>query len=163
MKMYVRKRTDQRYDTMLSLIDQSRTYFINIELYKKLLRCFWKSCEAYQNGQSYTQEIQSSLWIRQETIVSGTGLRRNPTFSLTKPVGSDLDFIGFLAARFRTGSHRKRSHRFLSNLTIGSYRIQPDLAVGKYQKKPDSGKNLSRFHRILVTDPPTGLRRKNSA
>jgi hypothetical protein len=58
MKMFVRKRTDQRYDTMLSLIDQSRTHFINIELYKKLFRRFWKSCEAYQNGQSYSDVLQ---------------------------------------------------------------------------------------------------------
>ena len=108
------------------------------------------------------QEIQSSLWIRPEKIVSGTGLRRNPTFSLTKPAGSDQDLIGFLAAGFQTGWHRKRSDRFLSNLTIGSYQIRPDFGLGKYRKEPDSGRNRSGFHRVLVPNPPSGLCRKSS-
>lgn len=53
MKAFIRKRTDQRYDTMLMLIDQSRAHFLEIRLYEKLFRRFWKSCEAYNDGQSY--------------------------------------------------------------------------------------------------------------
>ena len=53
MKTYVRKRTDQRYSTMLRLIEEARTHFVNIGLYKKLFRRFWKTCEACKDGQTY--------------------------------------------------------------------------------------------------------------
>ena len=38
MKRYVRQRTDQQYSTMLSLIEESRDHFVEIQLYKKLFR-----------------------------------------------------------------------------------------------------------------------------
>jgi hypothetical protein len=57
MKRFVRQRNDQQYDTMTSLIEQSREHFIDIQLYKKLYRRFWQSCEAYENGKSYSDVL----------------------------------------------------------------------------------------------------------
>ena len=58
MKRFVRERNDQQYDTMTSLIEQSRERFIRIELYKKLCRRFWDACEAYNNGSSYNDVLR---------------------------------------------------------------------------------------------------------
>ena len=48
-KCYIRKRTDQTFLRLLSLIDESRNHFTRIELYKKLLLRFWNCLEAYKN------------------------------------------------------------------------------------------------------------------
>ena len=52
MKRYVRQRTDQQYNTMLSLIEQSRDHFVEIQLYKKLFHRFWNACLSYKQEQS---------------------------------------------------------------------------------------------------------------
>ncbi|CAM4846024.1 unnamed protein product, partial [Rotaria magnacalcarata] len=49
MKRFVRQRNDQQYNTMVLLIEQSRDHFVNIDLYKKLFRRFWQTCEAYRD------------------------------------------------------------------------------------------------------------------
>jgi hypothetical protein len=61
MKRFVRQRNDQQYNTMVSLIDQSRKHFIDIELSKKLFRRFWDACEAYSAGKSYSDVLQKSI------------------------------------------------------------------------------------------------------
>ena len=58
MKRFVRERNDQQYDTMTSLIEQSRERFIRIELYKKLCRRVWNACEGYHNGSSYNDVLR---------------------------------------------------------------------------------------------------------
>lgn len=58
MKRYVRQRTNQQYNTMLILIEQSREHFVEIELYKKLFRRFWFACLAYKEGKSYQDVLK---------------------------------------------------------------------------------------------------------
>ena len=53
MKRYVRRRTDQQYNTMLLSTEQSRGHFVEIQLYKKLSHRFWNACLSYKQGQSY--------------------------------------------------------------------------------------------------------------
>jgi hypothetical protein len=84
-----------------------------------------------KNKQYIAQVIQSSLRILSEKMQSDIGLLRKPVFSLEKPVGSDLDFVGIFAAEFRTGLRRKRSDRFPSNPTVGYCRKRPNLMLGK--------------------------------
>ena len=56
--MFVRRKTDQTYHIMLKLIVESREYFLEKEIYLKLLRRFWMCLEAYKNGQSYTEVMK---------------------------------------------------------------------------------------------------------
>lgn len=58
MKRFVRQRNDQQYDTMVSLIEHSRQHFVHIELYKKLFRRFWQTCDGYQNGKTYQDVLK---------------------------------------------------------------------------------------------------------
>ncbi len=63
-------------------------------------------------SKKFTQVIQSSLRILSETMQYDIGLHRKPVFSLEKPVGSDLDFVGILrpnsAGKDPIGSRRVR-------------------------------------------------------
>jgi hypothetical protein len=70
MKRFVRQRSDQQYDSMVLLIDQSRKHFIDIQLYKKLFRRFWHACEAYRNGKSYNDVLKLffSNFCKEEAI-----------------------------------------------------------------------------------------------
>ncbi|CAF5016143.1 unnamed protein product, partial [Rotaria sp. Silwood1] len=54
-KMYVRRKTDQTYTTMLKLIVESRENFRDKEIHLKLFRRFWKCLLAYKDGQSYAK------------------------------------------------------------------------------------------------------------
>jgi transposase len=58
MKWNIRAHTDQRYQTMLNLIDESRTCFKQKELNKKLIRRFWRCLIAYQQGLSYIEVLR---------------------------------------------------------------------------------------------------------
>ncbi|CAF3360349.1 unnamed protein product, partial [Rotaria sp. Silwood2] len=57
-KQFVRSRTDQRFNTMIHLVAQSRKHFIEKQIYKKLFRRFWRCLYAYQSGQNYSQVLQ---------------------------------------------------------------------------------------------------------
>ncbi len=57
-KMYVRRKTDQTYNTMLKLIGESRENFRDKEIHLKLLRRFWKCLLAYRDGQSYAEVMK---------------------------------------------------------------------------------------------------------
>ena len=58
MKQFVRKRTDQRYDTMIRLIDESRMNFEKQQVHLKLFRRFWKCLQAYNRGKTYSEVLQ---------------------------------------------------------------------------------------------------------
>ena len=58
MKQFVRKRNDQKYDTMIRLIHESRINFEERQVYLKLFRRFWKCLEAYDEGKSYSEVLQ---------------------------------------------------------------------------------------------------------
>jgi hypothetical protein len=56
--MYVRRRTDQTYPTMLRLIAESREHFRREQIQLKLLRRFWRCLKAYKDDQTYAQVLQ---------------------------------------------------------------------------------------------------------
>jgi transposase len=58
MKRYVRQRNDQTFSTMLDLIPKSREDFKEKNLQLKLFRRFWRSLEAYNQGQSYSEVLK---------------------------------------------------------------------------------------------------------
>ncbi|CAF1395762.1 unnamed protein product [Didymodactylos carnosus] len=55
MKAYVRKHSEQSFGKMIELIDESRRYFEEKKLDRKLQRRFWKTLHAYDDGQDYKQ------------------------------------------------------------------------------------------------------------
>lgn len=57
-KLFVRRNTDQTYNTMLTLIVKSRENFREREIYLKLLRRFWWCLKAYDEGRSYTDVMK---------------------------------------------------------------------------------------------------------
>jgi hypothetical protein len=76
----VRSRTNQTHAKMCSLIRESREHFIDINLYIKLTRRFWRVLSAYKNGNSY-QEVNSTYFSwkskgnnKNHTIISNTNL-----------------------------------------------------------------------------------------
>ncbi|CAM4804123.1 unnamed protein product [Rotaria magnacalcarata] len=58
MKQFIRKRTDQKYHTMIKLMKESRTNFEQKEVHLKLFRRFWKCLEAYDQGKTYSEVLQ---------------------------------------------------------------------------------------------------------
>lgn len=57
-KSFVRKYSDQTFNTMTRLIPQSRENFVEKRIYLKLFRRFWKAMSAYEQGQSYSEVLQ---------------------------------------------------------------------------------------------------------
>ena len=57
-KAFVRKRTDQTFTKMITLIDESRDNFVNKNVYVKLFRRFWRTLGAYDKGQTYEQLLK---------------------------------------------------------------------------------------------------------
>ncbi len=58
MKRYVRQRNDQTFSTMLTLIPKSREHFHEKNLQLKLFRRFWRTLQAYNQGQSYSEILK---------------------------------------------------------------------------------------------------------
>ena len=58
MKRYVRQRNDQTFSTMLALIPKSREDFQEKNLQLKLFRRFWRTLQAYNQGQSYSEVLK---------------------------------------------------------------------------------------------------------
>ena len=58
MKQFVHRRSDQTFPTMVKLIEDSRVSFIQRNVSIKLYRRFWRTLEAYANGDSYTEVLK---------------------------------------------------------------------------------------------------------
>ncbi|CAF4927624.1 unnamed protein product [Rotaria socialis] len=58
MKQFIRKRTDQKYPTMIRLIKESQTNFEQQQVHLKLFRRFWKCLEAHNQGKTYNDVLQ---------------------------------------------------------------------------------------------------------
>jgi transposase len=58
MQRHVRQRNDQTFSTMLALIPKSREDFQEKNLQLKLFRRFWRTLEAYNQGQSYCEVLK---------------------------------------------------------------------------------------------------------
>ena len=56
-KAFVRKRTDQIFARMITLIGESFVNFTNVNLSLKLFRRFWQTLEAYNKGDTYEQIV----------------------------------------------------------------------------------------------------------
>ena len=54
-KHYVRTRSNQKFDRMILLVEESRENFSKNGVYKKLIRRFWRSIEAYKKGATYIE------------------------------------------------------------------------------------------------------------
>jgi hypothetical protein len=57
-KAFVRSRTDQSFEKMIKLISDSRIHFVEREIALKLFRRFWRSIEAYSQGQTYADVLK---------------------------------------------------------------------------------------------------------
>ncbi|CAF2242534.1 unnamed protein product [Rotaria magnacalcarata] len=57
-KQLVRKRTDQTFPTMSTLIKDSRNNFIEKNVAMKLFRRFWRTLEAYDRGDLYEEALK---------------------------------------------------------------------------------------------------------
>ena len=57
IKLFIRKYTDQRYPTMLNLINQSRIIYQQNDLNGKLIRRFWHCLLAYKQGNTYAMVL----------------------------------------------------------------------------------------------------------
>lgn len=65
MKQYVRARSDQTFPSLLRLLPESRKNFEQRKIPMKLLRCFWRSLDPYNQGSSYSAVLKfffSQLW-----------------------------------------------------------------------------------------------------
>ncbi|CAF2556502.1 unnamed protein product [Rotaria sp. Silwood2] len=58
MKRYIRQKSDQTFPTMLQLIPESKEYFLEKNLQKKLFRRFWRTLNAYSKGKTYSEVLQ---------------------------------------------------------------------------------------------------------
>ncbi|CAF0862631.1 unnamed protein product [Didymodactylos carnosus] len=58
MKLFVRQRSDQTFDKMIRLISDARAHFVDKKIALKLFRRFWRTLEAYAQGQTYTEVLQ---------------------------------------------------------------------------------------------------------
>ena len=56
--MFIRRNTDQTYNTMLKMIAESRDNFQEKNIHLKLIQRFWKFLQAYKDGQSYVDVMQ---------------------------------------------------------------------------------------------------------
>ncbi len=56
-KDFVRKHSDQSFNTLLRLIPQSKENFLEKKIYLKLFRRFSNAMSAYEQGQSYAQVL----------------------------------------------------------------------------------------------------------
>jgi hypothetical protein len=56
-RLFIRKRTDQTYIRLISLLNESRTHFIQNNLANKLLLRFWNCLHCYKNKKSYSEII----------------------------------------------------------------------------------------------------------
>ncbi|CAF4571541.1 unnamed protein product, partial [Didymodactylos carnosus] len=57
-KAFVRSRTDQSFEKMIKLISDSRIHFAERKIVLKLFRRFWRSIEAYTQGQTYADVLK---------------------------------------------------------------------------------------------------------
>lgn len=56
-KAFVRKHSDQSFETLRRLIPLSRENFVSKKVFLKLFRRFWATLYAYQQGQSYSDVL----------------------------------------------------------------------------------------------------------
>ncbi|CAF3053204.1 unnamed protein product [Rotaria sp. Silwood2] len=57
-KAFVRSHTDQSFEKMIILIADSRIHFVERNIALKLFRHFWRSIEAYSQGQTYADVLK---------------------------------------------------------------------------------------------------------
>ena len=57
-KEFVRLCTDQSFEKMIKLITESRKHFAERNIALKLFRRFWRSIEAYSQGQTYADVLK---------------------------------------------------------------------------------------------------------
>ena len=57
-KPFVRSRTDPSFDKMIRLIADSRTHFVKPNIALTLFQRFWRSIEAYSQGQTCADVLQ---------------------------------------------------------------------------------------------------------
>ena len=70
-KQYIRKRTDQKFDTMIRLIEESKKEFSNQAHNGKLWRRFWRCIDMYFNNFDY-KYVMNNLYSKKtkENIIS---------------------------------------------------------------------------------------------
>lgn len=82
-KTFVRSRTDQTFERMIKLIADSRIHFAEKNIALKRFRRFWRSIEAYSQGQTYADVLKlffSQLWktsVQSHRRISNKNLNEN--------------------------------------------------------------------------------------
>jgi hypothetical protein len=70
-KVFIRKHTDQTFESLLRLLPISRENFISKSIYLKLFRRFWRTIEAYYNGKTYSEVLKMYFsGLCKENIIS---------------------------------------------------------------------------------------------
>ena len=71
LKQYVRKHNDQTFNKMVTLINDSRSNFVEKHVYVKLFRRFWKTLNAYNEGKDY-KEVLTMFFsnLCKDTVIS---------------------------------------------------------------------------------------------
>jgi hypothetical protein len=81
MRNFVRKKTDQRYETMLKLIYEAKEVFKQTNINVKLWRRFWQAINMYKSGKSYSEVIRllfaaKTHEIKQHRQIYNTNLKK---------------------------------------------------------------------------------------
>jgi hypothetical protein len=77
--MYVHRKTDQTYNTMLKLIVESRENFQDKAIHLKLFRRFWKCLMTYRDDADSAYAI---FFYRQQFLQNPSGVVKNVLFNL---------------------------------------------------------------------------------
>ena len=79
-KAFIRKYTDQSFNTLLQLFPQAKKNFVDRNISLKLFRRFWKAMSAYDQGKSYADVLKlfysnsCSATIVSHTRITNTNL-----------------------------------------------------------------------------------------
>ncbi|CAF1299418.1 unnamed protein product [Didymodactylos carnosus] len=82
-KAFVRSRTDQSFEKLIKLIADSRIHFVERNIALKLFRRFWRSIEAYSQGQTYADVLK--LFFSQLCKTSVQSHRRISNKNINEP------------------------------------------------------------------------------
>ena len=95
MQRCIPQRTNQNFLRLISLLKESRSHFVQIELFKKLILRFWHCLEGYTNKETYC-EIMLKYFSRR---AKGKNVQRLQTVNAKRifekgfKVEFDLNFL----------------------------------------------------------------------
>ena len=79
-KSFIRKRTDQTYESLIRLYHESRENYVEKNINNKLIKRFWNCVEAYNSGLSYADILKtyfsgkSKAENKQHLVITNTNI-----------------------------------------------------------------------------------------